>query len=526
MRTIERRAQLLTLGAVCLALFLAMLDNTVVTVALPRIQGDLSFGVAGLQWILSGYTLALAALLLSGGTLGDVYGRKRLLLAGTAVFVTGSLVCALAGNLSTLIGGRVVQGAGAAALVPATLAVLSARFPDPGERARAVGVWSGVSLLALALGPVVGGLLVDAGGWRSIFWFNVAFGALAGALVLCVVEESVDPVRTALDLPGQVLAVVALGAATYATIEGHDRGWTSVLIVVLYAVAALSAAAFLAVEARAASPMVAPALWRHPTFVAANAVTFAVSFALFAIFFFLSLYLQLVRGAGPTGTALRFVPMTVALILAAVLSGRLTARVGPRLPMTVGLVLAGAGMLVLLRTLGTSANYGSFAWVLPLVGVGLGLATTPTTAAVLASAPPERAGLASATASTMREVGGVFGVALLGAVVTSTLTSELTTRLTALGIGQDLQQTVIDTVTHGGTASRQASSFPVIVAAAKEAFVTGLHDALAGSAIVLFVGAVIAAVAVRPGSPPARPTDGGGGPRRFDRVAMESASGE
>ena len=237
---VDRRTKMLTLGAMCFALFMAMLDNTVVNVALPRISHDLGSGISGLQWIIDAYTLVFASLMLTGGTLGDMFGRKRFFLTGLSIFTVGSLVCALAPSLSVLIGARGVQGLGAALLMPGTLSILTNTFLDHRERAQAIGIWAGVSGLALAAGPVVGGVLVDRFGWQSVFYLNVPIGVIAFVVCILAVRESKHPEGRRLDLPGQVLAVIALGTLTYALIEANSYGWTSAVILTLFAVAVVS----------------------------------------------------------------------------------------------------------------------------------------------------------------------------------------------------------------------------------------------------------------------------------------------
>ena len=236
MFAVDRRLKLTTLFTMCFALFMAMLDNTVVNVALPTIQRDFGSGVSGLQWIISAYTLFFASLMLTGGTLGDLYGRKRLFLIGLLVFSSGSLLCGLAPSLHWLVAGRAVQGIGAAALLPGTLSILITTFPDPKERAQAIGLWAGVSGLALAAGPVIGGVLVDTLGWQSVFFINVPIGVLAFLVALRTVRESSNPEGRTLDLPGQGLAVLSLGSLVYALIEANNYGWTSPLILTLFAV--------------------------------------------------------------------------------------------------------------------------------------------------------------------------------------------------------------------------------------------------------------------------------------------------
>ena len=292
MFAVNRRTKLLTLGAMCFALFMAMLDNTVVNVALPSIQRHLGSGVSGLQWIIDAYTLVFASLMLSGGTLGDIFGRKRFFLIGLSVFTAGSLLCGVAPSLAILIAGRAVQGLGAAALMPGTLSILTNTFHDPRERAQAIGLWAGVSGLALALGPLVGGTLIDRFGWQSVFFLNVPIGVIALVVALLAVAESKNPEGRRLDLPGQALAIVALGSLTYALIEANNYGWTSTTILALFVTAAVAGAAFLWVEARSSSPMLQLKFFRNPTFAAAAACAGIISFGMFGMFFFMTLFFQ------------------------------------------------------------------------------------------------------------------------------------------------------------------------------------------------------------------------------------------
>ncbi len=263
MFAVDRRLKLTTLFTMCFALFMAMLDNTVVNVALPTIQRDFGSGISGLQWIISAYTLFFASLMLTGGMLGDLYGRKRLFLIGLLVFSSGSLLCGLAPSLHWLVAGRAVQGIGAAALLPGTLSILITTFPDPKERAQAIGLWAGVSGLALAAGPVIGGVLVDTLGWQSVFFINVPIGILAFVVALRTVRESSNPEGRTLDLPGQGLAVLSLGSLVFALIEANDYGWTSPLILTLFAVGIVTQLAFLWVEARSKSPMLPLRFFRN-----------------------------------------------------------------------------------------------------------------------------------------------------------------------------------------------------------------------------------------------------------------------
>jgi EmrB/QacA subfamily drug resistance transporter len=447
-----------------------MLDNTIVNVALPTMQRDLHAGLSGLQWVVDGYTLVFAALLLTGGTLGDLFGRKRFFLAGLATFTLGSLVCGLSGSLGMLVAGRAVQGLGAAVLMPATLALITRAFADPRERAQALGLWAGVSGIALALGPILGGVLVEWVGWHSIFFVNLPIGVLAFYVAVRLVPESSDPRGHGIDLPGQVLAIAGLGTLTYALIEANTYGWGSPLIVGLFVTAAVAIAAFVAVELRVATPMLDLAFFRNGTFAGANMVGLLVSFGFFGSLVFTTLFFQNVLGYSPIQAGLAGMPCTIAVAVSALFSGRIAGRIGSRLPMAVGMVLMGVGLLLWTQTTSAS-SYWQIIWALPILGIGNGLVMAPMTAAVMSTVPGERAGMASATTNTMREIGGVFGVALLGALVTRTATHAATTGA---------------------------------VHSAADAFVTGMHVALWVAGLALIAGAGVAALLIRRTSPAAQ----------------------
>jgi DHA2 family methylenomycin A resistance protein-like MFS transporter len=498
MFAVDRRVKLTTLFTMCFALFMAMLDNTVVNVALPTIQRDFGSGVSGLQWIISAYTLFFASLMLTGGTLGDLYGRKRLFLIGLIVFTGGSLLSGLAPSLHVLIVGRAVQGIGAAALMPGTLSILIQTFPDPRERAQAIGLWAGVSGLALAAGPIIGGLLVDTLGWQSVFFVNVPIGIIALAVALRTVRESKDPEGRTLDLPGQVLAIVSLGAFVYALIEANNLGWTSPVILTLFAIGAATQVLFLWVEAHSPSAMLPLRFFRNPTFAAGATVAALISFGMFGIFFFLTLYWQEIQGVSALGMGLRALPLTLAIIVTAPLAGQIAGRFGSRLPMTVGMSLAAAGILLLER-IAPATPYSTLWWNLIMLGAGMGLVMAPMTSAVTSTVPRSRAGMASGTTNATREVGGVFGIALLGAIVTHWFAVDLSSKVAALPLPAGVKQTLVTLASHGsGTTAR---SLPAGVRLDPRAvhhmidssFVYGIHVALLVSAVALILGALLSA---------------------------------
>ncbi|HEV7824003.1 MAG TPA: MFS transporter [Mycobacteriales bacterium] len=393
---------------------LAMLDATVVNVALRAVGDDFGASFAGLQWTLNGYTLTLASLILLGGALGDRYGRRRVFLVGVVWFAAASLLCGLAPNIETLVAARALQGVGGALLTPGSLAILSATF-DPRDRAAAIGAWSGLGGIAGALGPFVGGWLVEAVSWRAVFLVNLPLAALVIAVALRHVPENSDPgaVRR-LDVPGTVLAAAGLGAVTYTLVAAGEDGLSARTAAAGLA-GVLALAAFVWVERHSPSPLVPPDLFASRQFTAANVVTFAVYAALGGVFFLLVLYLQVVAGFTPLAAGGALLPMTGVMLVLSARMGRLAQRIGPRLPMTIGPLVAASGLLLTLR-IGPGASY----WrdVVPAVVVfGLGLATmvAPLTATVLGAAPQRHAGVASGVNNAVARAAGLLAVAVLPA---------------------------------------------------------------------------------------------------------------
>ena len=491
----------------CFGLYMVMLDNTVVNLALPTIQRQLGSGLSGLQWIVDAFTLLLASLMLTGGTLGDLYGRKRAFMSGVALFTAGSLFCALSPSIGLLIAGRAIQGVGAAVMMPSTLAIITNTFHDPKEQAQAIGIWAGVSGTALALGPVIGGVMVDSLGWQSIFYLNVPIGIIALVLTTRVVRESKNPEGRGLDLPGQLLAIVGLAALTYGFIEANTYGWGSTRIVGVFIVAVVTLSAFAVVEMRTRSPMLDLKFFRNRTFFGANLVGLLVSFGFFGILFFLALFMQNVLGYSAAQAGLRQLPNTLAVMVASILSGRIVGRGGARAPITVGMILLGGGILLFTTVQATSA-FSSFWWMLVIMGVGCGLVMPTMTTAIMSTVPAARAGMASATSNTTRQVGGVFGIALLGSIVTSRFGSELTKGVHALNLSPAVSERII-AIAHQG---QQSVSLPagsgvdphVISRIIGESFTSGLHVGLWTCGLVVLSGAIVGFVMVRDTSPEAQ----------------------
>jgi EmrB/QacA subfamily drug resistance transporter len=501
-----RHARTAALAALCAILFLTFLDNTIVSVALAGIQTDLSVSVTGLQWIVDGYMLAFAALMLTGGTLGDILGRKKVMLTGVAIFCAGSVVAALATSSSVLIAGRIVMGVGAAASEPGTLSLIRQIYPEPASRARALGVWAAVSGVALSLGPVIGGVLVGGPGWRWIFWFGVALAAVCFAAAAVTLTESRDAVGRKVDVPGLATGAASILAATFAVIEGENRGYGTWWIVALFAGAVALLAAFVFVERRVPDPVLKLGFLRDPTFTAANLVAFAMNLSVFSVFFFTALYLQLIANFDGFHIALAFVALAAAMIVGGPIAGRWTAKIGPREPMVIGCFLGGVGLLLVDWKLTIDTSVAALSWPLAIAGLGFGIALVSVTAAVLGLVPAEESGMAASTVNTSRELGGVFGVAVLGSVVNAQLTSGLTEKLVKLGIPKSFREIVIRFVTTGGNINAAESSpaarghlsvVTKVLKAASDSAGRGIHLTLQIAGGIVLSAAVVALFAAR-----------------------------
>ncbi|GAA2110525.1 MFS transporter [Streptomyces synnematoformans] len=407
-----------------LGAFIALLDVSIVTVALPDIGDDLNTGTSGMQWIVDAYTLLLSALLLSSGALGDRWGRKRAYLAGVTVFTLASLACAAAPTVGALIAARAVQGAGAALVFTGTLSNLVQAYPEPRERARMLGLNGAVAGLAIVAGPLLGGVLVDTLGWRGIFVINLPVGLAALWLGARAIPETSDPEHAAFDPAGQVLGLVMLGTLTYGLIESHEYGWSSVQTRTALAVAAAAAAGFVLAERRGARPMLPLHLFRDSRFTVPNVASFVLGFGTSAVFFLLSLYLQQVQDHSALSTGLRFLPLTLSLSAVSPFATRLCARFRTSTVMTAGYAVSGAALFGL-ALLATDTGFWPFAALSVLLGVGMGASIGPTQLAGVAALPVQRSGLAAACISTTRQVGTALGVAVLGLIVASHAGSDL-----------------------------------------------------------------------------------------------------
>jgi EmrB/QacA subfamily drug resistance transporter len=509
------RQERLTLIATILGSTVAFLDSTVVNVALPAIQDDLDTGLAGQQWVVEAYMLALVSLLLVGGSLGDLYGRKRLFEIGLAGFGVTSVLCAIAPTDEALIGFRALQGAAGALLVPGSLAILAATFEGE-ARGRAIGLWTAWSGISTLVGPAGGGLLVELD-WRWIFWINVPL--LVGTLWLTrrYVSESSDPeAHRGVDFVGIGLSAVGLGAPVFALIEQPTEGWGAPMVAIPLIVGVVAFAAFIWWETRARAPMLELELFRIRNFSAVNLATFCVYAGLIASFFFLTLYLQQVAGYSPFEAGLATTPTTVLMFLLSGRFGALSARFGPRIPLTVGPIVGASGILLLL---GLSQDVDYFADVFPamvLFGLGLSITVAPLTTTVLNSVEERHAGVASGVNNAVARVAGLIAIAALGAVISAQFASTLDDRLSEQDTSAQAAR-IVDEAKEQPLAGGDTSDLPAgegedlerdIVASSESAFHLGTGIAAA----LMILGGLIALTWVR-------------NPERAGRPELEHAPG-
>jgi len=456
-----------TLGAMCFALFMIMLDNTIVNVALPSIQKDLGATLSGLEWTINGYTLSFAVLLATGGRLGDIFGRRLMFLVGVVIFALSSATAGFAPDQTALVVSRVVQGIGAALMMPGTLSIITDAFP-PEERGKAMGTWAGVSALALAVGPVLGGFLTEHVSWRAIFYVNIPVAIGAVFATLFAVRESRDTsVGREVDYAGVAVLTAGLTALVFALVEGNAWGWGSPEIIALLVGAAVALPAFVWVENRVKAPMVQFDLLSDRNFLAAVVVAMIISFAMLGVFFFLALYMQNILGYSPLEAGVRFLPSTLMIVAVAPISGRLSDRYGPRWLIAGGLVLVAASLFSFSQ-LAVDSTYLDLLPGFMLLGIGIAMTMSPMTSAAMNAVPVQKAGIASGVLSMFRMVGGSLGIAVTGAIFQSVSSSRLE------------------------SAGAQAGA-----AAKAEAFVYALDRAMVVSAFVVLIGVAVGAFAIR-----------------------------
>ncbi len=498
-----------TLFAMCFALFMIMLDNTVVNVALPSIQADFDAAPSALEWVINSYVLSFAVLILLGGKLGDRYGRKRFFLVGLTVFTLASAACALAASEGQLIGARAVQGVGGALLNPLSLSILVAAFPRR-ELPTAIGVWAGISGLGLAVGPLLGGFLVEHVSWSAVFWINVPIGVVAFAVVAWAVVESNDPGSRSLDVVGTALVTAGLLALVWGLIETTSHSWTSSYVLGFLAAAAVILAAFVAWELRQRDPMVPLGFFRTPAFAVSSGVILLVGLALFGVVFFLTLYFQNVRGYSAMKAGAATLPMTMMVLAVAPIAGRLNSRIGPRPLMSAGMVSSSIGLLGLAQVTADSSYHAIWPFFV-LLGAGIAMTMPSASSAGMSAVDPDKAGIASGVINTSRQIGGALGIAVLGAIGAQLASDRWHERTASLGgaarAGADR---LTDAVVGGRVGVVESFGGARAGDAAADAFVHGMHGALYAAAALTAVAAAAALVGLR-GTRPVRHAPGEAG---------------
>jgi EmrB/QacA subfamily drug resistance transporter len=492
----------LVLVSLLLATFLVNVDTTIVNVALPTLVRELHASNTQLQWIVDAFNLFFAATVLAAGSLSDRFGRKGMLLAGLAVFGLASLFGGLLNSPDQLIAARAVMGIGAAMIFPSTLSLLTNVFTERRERALAIGMWGAVTGVAIALGPIVGGALLEAFDWRSIFFALTPVAALAAGLVGTSVPASRDPSAPALDGVGFVLSTATVASLVYTVIEAPDRGWADTWTLVGFALAAVLAAAFVASERRVAQPMLDLSLFRNPRFAAASGSVAISFFALSGFIFLVTQYFQFIKGYGPLSTGVRLLPVASCVAAASILGARLAVRIGTKLVVAAGL-LAMAAFYLWVTSTSASTDYGTIAAQMVVLGTGMGLTSAPATEAIMGVVPRAKAGVGSAVNDATRLLGGTLGVAVIGSVYASLYANRLTADLPAAAIrrtGSSVGAALgtADTLAHTGHPRLAAE----IHDAASAAFFHGFHAGNFVSAGVAAAGALVA-LALLPAHPAA-----------------------
>lgn len=493
-----------SLFAVCLGVMMAFVNASSTIGALASIQDDLHASGSTLVWITSAFTLALVSLVMSAGTFGELYGRRRTYLLGAALFTAGSATAFAAGSAAVLIAGQALMGVGAAAVLPSSLAIVSTSFQDPHERTGAISIWASCAGLGLAIGPLLAGVLVDSSSWHSVYLTNVVLGAVAIGIAAKVLPESKHPSRR-LDPLGVLLGTVTVAAATYAIIEGGASGYGRPPIVLAYAVAALGAIAFLRAESTHDDPMLDLSLFRSGSFTAVMVVGAATMFGFVGIALLSVLYLQRVAGYDALGAGVRLMPMMATYVVLSAFGARIVRSAGITATLTVGLVLMGAGALTL-ASVGAADGYARMWPGLLLAGIGSALLVAPSTAAAVNSVSPLQAGMASSTVNLFRQLGSMLGPAVLGTIATSRFPTLLTDDLTRTGVPAESARSVATSISHGQPPTGDPATLRLLPHAVPDAFTSAIHGALTTGGTALLLVALLAAALIRTRHPVAAPS--------------------
>jgi EmrB/QacA subfamily drug resistance transporter len=511
-RTTAQRGPWAILGVLCLGLFMILLDGTVVNIAIPKIMTAFSTTLANVEWVMNIYVLAFAVTLVTLGRFGDLYGRRLLFAGGLVLFTASSLACGLAPGIYWLIAFRAVQGLGGAAMMPSTLSIIAAVFPAE-KRGAAMGLWGGVSGLATAIGPTLGGLIVDSASWRWIFLVNLPIGLIALLLTVRIVPESKNPTAVeSLDLPGVALVSSSLFCLTFALVEGQKYGWASATIVGLFVAAAALFALFYARERAERQPLIDFSLFRSVNFFAGNVTGLLLSFGMMGVFFTVPIFLQTVLGHSAIRAGLTMSPMSLAVMVAAPLAGRYSDRIGSKWIVAAGMFLLAFGvawMSGMLRLppfahgLQPTTSLLSLMPPFVLAGLGIGMAVAPVTAAVMATAPRDRIGNASGVLSTMRQIGSVMGIAVLGAVLQNRLSHNIRAGVEALpAMPPQVKQQILGSLNGGGRMSMPETASGAtdpqtqqMMAQLAHLFRTWFTDAINTTFVVGVVAALVGAAA-------------------------------
>jgi EmrB/QacA subfamily drug resistance transporter len=481
-----------TLAVLCLSLLIIVMDNTILNVAIPSLITDLDASNSEIQWIIDAYTLVFAGLLLTTGSLSDRFGRKGALQLGIVLFGLGSASAALSASTLHLTLSRAFMGIGGALIMPSTLSILTNVFRDPRERGRAIAVWAGFSGLAVAVGPVTGGLLLRHFEWSAVFWVNIPLGALALVAGYFLVPTSKDPNQGRLDPFGAVLSIVGLGALLFGIIEGPTKGWTDPLVSGAFVLGVAAVAAFILWELHTDHPMLDMRFFRNPRFTAANSAITMTFFAMFGSMFLMTQYWQFVHGYSPLGAGVRLIPYALTMMVMAPMSARIVERAGTKRVVTMGLLTVSVA-LVSLSFIKATTPYPLAITLFCLMAVGMGMTMAPATESVMGSLPREKAGVGSAVNDTTRQMGGALGVAIIGSVVSSVYAANISDLGGRLGVrGEQLQESRASLGGALGVGAGLGDRANGFIVGAKDAFVDALSNGLRLSALVVLGAAFVA----------------------------------